>query len=117
MYKNNLAFHQRIKEYPKEKAAVLNVDKKAKELVVSTLHVEADVPVTVKDPITPSDTEEQKTMSFDLGPERSIGSFLASIVGAEVALCLIDGTKKEGVVLSVTSKKQQIGNTDGIEAV
>jgi ubiquitin-large subunit ribosomal protein L40e len=94
---------------------VLNIDKKVKDLVVSTLNVQAEVPVTVNFDHTPAARPDEGTMSFHLGSQGSIGAFLASIVGAEVALTLIDGSVKEGFILSTTSKQQQIGTTEKLQ--
>ena len=64
------------------------------------------------------DSEDQKPVfRFALGERQCHGSFLASIVGAEVIVKTMDDTVgTEGFVVSVSQSSSQVGSTETLQS-
>lgn len=135
LYKNDLAYLQRSTEMASgellsEGAArgfVLKVPNTERDLTMETISVSAngaaDVVVSY-DNGTRSGTRSAKAaaedslFSFDYGAGCSIGGFLASVVGADVACNLMDGSTVSGTLLSVSDERRAVpGSKDEVVAV
>ena len=88
LYKNDLAYIERTANLKKQ--GQLNISEKVKDLVISTLSVESSTPCSVNYDYKPStvlDTDDSKPIfNFALGDMQNNGSFLSSIIGAEVVI-------------------------------
>merc|ERR1712054_419161 len=90
---------------------------------ISTLNVESSVPCSINFDYSPPllvDSEDDKPIfNFAVGNDQSHGSFLASIVGAEIVVTTNDVTEDalpiEGFVLSVNQISNQIGTTEKLQ--
>eukprot|EP00944_MAST-04C_sp_MAST-4C-sp1_P004756 g4756.t1 len=121
LYKNDLAFVERTASLQGSQQGLLEFDKKVKDLVVTTLNVDSSTPCSVNYDYMPTlaiDLEDQKPIfNFALGERQSHGSFLASIVGAEVIVKTMDDTDgTEGFVVSVSQSSSQVGSTETLQS-
>ena len=121
LYKNDLAFVERRASLRGSNQGLLEFNKKVKDLVVTTLNVDSSTPCSVNYDYMPTlamDSEDQKPVfGFALGERQCHGSFLASIVGAEVIVKTMDDTVgTEGFVVSVSQSSSQVGSTETLQS-
>ena len=109
LYKNALAFVERTAT----KSCSLAVKPSVKNLVVSSLSADADKPVTITYDAPPALPEP--AFAFTYGANQNVGGFLASLVGANVAMTLNDNSEQQGIVLLVEKSKSTIGVSEAIE--
>ena len=120
LYKNDLAYIERTANLKKQ--GQLNISEKVKDLVISTLSVESSTPCSVNYDYKPStvlDTDDSKPIfNFALGDMQNNGSFLSSIIGAEVVITTTnnDENSYKGFVLSVNVNSSQIGTTEKLQS-
>ena len=108
LFKNELAYLERS---GRVSSAQLEVATKIEELVLSTLNVRSAVPFTVTNRKATSESTVLDSYSFQYG-KSNIGSFLGSLIGAEVRLELINQEHCTGYVLLVEEEKTVIEGSD-----
>ena len=116
MYKNALAFVERTAT--QTNACTLSVPKNVKHLVVSTLsaNVAADSNESVTIRYDAPEQPVEEDINFTYGANKNLGSFLTSLIGANVAVTLSsDSTEKQGIVLLVEKSKSTVGVSDVVE--
>ena len=123
-YKNGLAFVERTANLKAKTKAKLDINEKVKNLVISTLNIESSVPCNVNydysPPLSVDPDDDKPIFNFAIGGSQSHGSFLTSIVGAEIVLTTNDVGEGvppiEGFVLSVNQVSNQIGTTEKLQS-
>jgi len=116
MYKNALAFVERTAT--NSNACTLSVPKNVKDLVISTLSAnvaaESNESVTIRYDAPEQPVEEE--INFTYGANKNLGSFLTSLIGANVRVTLSsDNTEKQGIVLLVEKSKSTVGVSEVVE--
>ena len=118
LYKNDLAFVSRSATLPDGSSGSMTVNKDIKDLIVGTLNVTADAPVTINFDHKPAAaTKENAGFNFHYGIDAELGNFLTSVIGAEVLLKTDQG-EITGLVLATSKRKEQVGDSkDHIQSV
>ena len=112
LYKNALSFVERTANDCTR--CTLAVKPSAKALVVSSLSADCNnAPVTIRYDAPP--TPPEPAFAFSYGANQNVGGFLASLVGANVAMTSNDNSEQQGIVLLVEKSKSTIGVSDAVE--
>jgi ubiquitin len=116
LFKNELAYMERA---GRVSTAQLEVAAQVKELVLSTLSVRSEEPFTVtnKKVEPPSPSSAVDGYSFIYGTRTNMGSFLGSLIGANVRLNMSNGELFSGYVMLVEEERSMVAGTDSAPVV
>jgi ubiquitin-large subunit ribosomal protein L40e len=110
LYKNDLAYLERQGVVS---SSQLEIASKVKELALSTLSIRSSVPFTVVNkkasPELPDPLETLVT--FQYGTNKNLGSFLGSLIGANVRLDLTNDQHVSGLIMLVEQEKSLVSGT------
>jgi ubiquitin len=110
LYKNDLAYLERQGVVS---SSQLEIAAKVKDLALSTLSIRSSVPFTVvnkkanPEPIDPLET----LVTFQYGTNKNLGSFLGSLIGANVRLNMTNNHHLTGLVMLVEQEKSLVSGT------